>query len=227
MSAACGKCKAGRSALQLSTDTRADGSRVQAITCRLCGWTIERNIRWEVDAVATKNTNKVVAECLECKRMMTICSRRLCGRCWSKHKKAGTLDAKYPAGSNATLPVETTAGELLESVEGQVRAEKDFASKQEHLVTPGSAPGLVDIGQINIRAGADSLDPFDVQIGGDHYKDMAIQPLEFICANKIPFPEGSVIKYVCRHKHKGGAQDIRKAIHLLQVVLKAEYGATE
>jgi hypothetical protein len=29
--------------------------------------------------------------------------------------------------------------------------------------------------------------PLSVQIGGDHYKDMAIQPVEFIHANGIGF----------------------------------------
>jgi len=36
------------------------------------------------------------------------------------------------------------------------------------------------------------------QCGGDHYRAMAIQPIEFIHANGIPFAEGSVIKYVSR-----------------------------
>ena len=34
------------------------------------------------------------------------------------------------------------------------------------------------------------------QVGGKHYREMAIQPVEFIHANSIPFIEGSVIKYV-------------------------------
>lgn len=34
----------------------------------------------------------------------------------------------------------------------------------------------------------------DTQVGGDHYKTMKIQPVEFIHANGIPFLEGCIIK---------------------------------
>lgn len=61
------------------------------------------------------------------------------------------------------------------------------------------------------------------QIGGSHYKDCKIQPTEFIHANNIPFIEGNVIKYVCRHRNKNGRQDIEKAIHYLKLLLEFEY----
>lgn len=61
------------------------------------------------------------------------------------------------------------------------------------------------------------------QEGGSHYKNLAIQPVEFILANKIPFIEGNVIKYVVRHRSKNGDQDIRKAIHFLNMLLEMEY----
>lgn len=62
----------------------------------------------------------------------------------------------------------------------------------------------------------------DHQEGGSHYK-MPIQPIAFVHANNIPFIEGNVIKYVCRHKFKNGAQDIKKAIHYLNLLLELEY----
>ena len=34
------------------------------------------------------------------------------------------------------------------------------------------------------------------QVGGTHYKDMKIQPSEFINENKLPFAEGNAIKYI-------------------------------
>ncbi len=64
----------------------------------------------------------------------------------------------------------------------------------------------------------------DKQVGGDHYKDLAIQPAVFIYKNGIPAFEANVIKYVVRHKNKNGAQDIRKAIHYCQLILELEYG---
>ena len=64
----------------------------------------------------------------------------------------------------------------------------------------------------------------DAQIGGNHYKDMAIQPVEFITANDLGFLEGNVVKYICRHHAKNGAQDIKKAIHYCQLILSTKYG---
>lgn len=61
------------------------------------------------------------------------------------------------------------------------------------------------------------------QVGGDHYKDTAIQPVEFIQKNGLGFCEGNAIKYICRHKKKGGKQDLEKAIHYLQLLLEMEY----
>lgn len=60
------------------------------------------------------------------------------------------------------------------------------------------------------------------QVGGDHYKDMPIQPVEFIHANGIGFCEGSAIKYLCRWKYKGGIQDLEKAKHFIEMLIEME-----
>ena len=60
------------------------------------------------------------------------------------------------------------------------------------------------------------------QEGGNHYKDLAIQPVEYITKNKIPFIEGSVIKYVSRWRNKNGIQDLKKAIHFLELLIELE-----
>lgn len=62
------------------------------------------------------------------------------------------------------------------------------------------------------------------QEGGSHYKDCAIQPIEFIHANQLDFFQGNIIKYATRHKSKGGAQDLRKVIHYAQLALELQYG---
>ena len=64
------------------------------------------------------------------------------------------------------------------------------------------------------------------QEGGEHY-DMPIQPTEFIFKNDIPFIEGNIIKYVCRHRRKNGAGDIIKAIHYLELILEYEYNESD
>ena len=66
----------------------------------------------------------------------------------------------------------------------------------------------------------------DVQVEGNHYKTMKVQPVEFIHANSVPYMEGNVIKYISRHKSKNGAADVRKALHYCQLILELEYGET-
>lgn len=65
--------------------------------------------------------------------------------------------------------------------------------------------------------------PLDVQVDGNHYKKYKIQPVEFCMANNIPYAEGSVIKYVVRHKDKHGKRDLEKAIHFLQILIQENY----
>ena len=62
----------------------------------------------------------------------------------------------------------------------------------------------------------------DKQEGGNHY-ETAIQPIRYIHANKLGFCEGNVVKYVTRHKRKNGVEDIRKAIHYLELLIELEY----
>ena len=62
------------------------------------------------------------------------------------------------------------------------------------------------------------------QIGGKHYKDCSIQPVEYIHANNLDYFEGNIIKYVTRHRTKGeGKKDIEKAIHYAQLILELYY----
>lgn len=67
----------------------------------------------------------------------------------------------------------------------------------------------------------------DTQVGGDHYKDMAIEPSYFIQMNELDWCEGNVVKYVCRHEVKNGREDIEKAIHYLQLLLEWKYNEKE
>lgn len=64
--------------------------------------------------------------------------------------------------------------------------------------------------------------PLATQVGGDHYKDLKIQPVEYIHANGIAFIEGSVIKYVTRWREKGGVKDLEKARHFIDILIALE-----
>jgi Protein of unknwon function (DUF3310) len=62
----------------------------------------------------------------------------------------------------------------------------------------------------------------DKQVGGDHYKQFKIQPVEFCHVNKIPYLEATAIKYLCRWRDKGGIQDLDKAIHFIELLKQLE-----
>lgn len=68
------------------------------------------------------------------------------------------------------------------------------------------------------------MSALDKQEGGQHYKAYAIQPIEFIYENNVPYCEANVIKYVMRHKEKNGVEDLRKAIHYIELLIDLEYG---
>ena len=63
---------------------------------------------------------------------------------------------------------------------------------------------------------------FSEQVGGSHYREVVIQPVEYIMANNIPYCEGNVIKYVTRWRRKGGLDDLRKARHYLDLLIEHE-----
>ena len=68
-----------------------------------------------------------------------------------------------------------------------------------------------------------TYDSLENQIGGKHYKNFRIQPAHFINENKLLFAEGNAIKYICRHSVKGKEEDIKKAIHYLEMILERDY----
>ena len=68
---------------------------------------------------------------------------------------------------------------------------------------------------------------YNKQIGGSHYKDMVIQPSEFINKNKLQFAEGNAIKYICRHAYKGEVEDLEKAKHYIDMIIERDYGPQE
>jgi len=60
------------------------------------------------------------------------------------------------------------------------------------------------------------------QVGGDHYKKLKIQPIEYIHANGIGYMEGNVIKYISRWKDKNGIKDLEKAKHYIDLLIELE-----
>lgn len=62
----------------------------------------------------------------------------------------------------------------------------------------------------------------DYQIGGSHYKNKGIQPIEYIMENGLDFCEGCVVKYISRWRSKNGLEDLLKARHYLEFLIERE-----
>jgi hypothetical protein len=60
----------------------------------------------------------------------------------------------------------------------------------------------------------------DAQVAGTHYKDKAIQPWDYIIANKLGYLEGNIVKYISRWEVKGGVDDLKKAQHYLAKLIE-------
>ena len=68
-----------------------------------------------------------------------------------------------------------------------------------------------------------TYESLDKQVGGKHYRNMKIQPAEFINENKLLFAEGNAIKYLCRHKQKNQKEDLLKAKHYIDMAIDRDY----
>ena len=66
------------------------------------------------------------------------------------------------------------------------------------------------------------MSALETQVAGNHYKDLKIQPVEYIHANNIPFIEGSIIKYATRWRDKGGIKDLEKIKHFVDLLIELE-----
>lgn len=66
--------------------------------------------------------------------------------------------------------------------------------------------------------------PMDIQVGGDHYKVFAIQPIEFATKNNLGFIQGDVVKQISRYNLPGGKglQDLQKIKHEIDLLIHLE-----
>lgn len=91
---------------------------------------------------------------------------------------------------------------------------------QAHIARIGTPRGVFE-------AEAKAKSALDTQVGGSHYKDMAIQPWQALEAWLTPeeyrgYHKGVAIAYLARERDKGGLDDIKKAIHHLQRLVEIE-----
>jgi len=81
----------------------------------------------------------------------------------------------------------------------------------------------------NLYDGLNGTRADDLQISGNHYKDMPIQPWHVMQAvlthdEFVGFLKGNIIKYSLRAGRKDGSDDAGKARHYIQKLQEVERG---
>lgn len=66
------------------------------------------------------------------------------------------------------------------------------------------------------------MSALDVQVGGAHYKEKGIQPVQYIHANKLNFLEGCIVKRITRWRDKNGIEDLLKIKHEIDLMIELE-----
>jgi hypothetical protein len=79
-----------------------------------------------------------------------------------------------------------------------------------------------EVMQQMLNKGANGTSALDVQVAGNHYKNLKIQPVVYIHTNGIPFIEGCIIKYASRWRDKGGIKDLEKIKHFVDLLIELE-----
>lgn len=74
----------------------------------------------------------------------------------------------------------------------------------------------------HLNKGTNGTSALDVQVAGNHYKNLKIQPVVYIHTNSIPFIEGCIIKYASRWRDKGGIKDLEKIKHFVDLLIELE-----
>ena len=69
----------------------------------------------------------------------------------------------------------------------------------------------------------DNKTALDIQIGGDHYKKLRIQPMQYSMANKLNACQHTAIKYITRYMDKGDPREnLEKAKHTIDLLIQLE-----
>lgn len=97
---------------------------------------------------------------------------------------------------------------------------KDEASGFPPLIHQGNAPAPVP--PVAVADYVHPPSPLNKQVGGDHYKKLKIQPMEYSMANNLDACQHTAIKYITRFRDKGGVADLDKAIHCIEMLKEFE-----
>jgi len=81
---------------------------------------------------------------------------------------------------------------------------------------------VIGLRQLKKLKGSGEMLSLTKQVGGSHYKKYKVQPIEYAMANNLNYCQANAIKYVTRYKDKNGIEDLRKAIHNIELLIELE-----
>jgi rubredoxin len=171
MSIHCPRCAAGKAALNQTEEILGDGVRLQVVRCMVCGWRAERTVARTEDGTMP-TTAKKVAACAGCGKEKKISSRGLCGACWMRHKREGTLarfpETRKPAYRATVEPIESEsdpmplAGKITSPFADDLAAV--LAEVGEMLWAKNAAYGDSALAPVRIFSRADPVEQIRVRI---------------------------------------------------------------
>lgn len=62
----------------------------------------------------------------------------------------------------------------------------------------------------------------ETQIAGNHYSKLKIQPMRYALENELNYGQANAVKYITRYKDKNGIEDLKKAIHCIELLIEFE-----
>ena len=136
---------------------------------------------------------------------------------------------KHPAAKAATIvksfdvsfPYAYTVMKRVK--EEQLEWEESFRGTVPELLPMPMLPAEVEDENGNFASEIPvSVNALNVQVSGEHYKHMKIQPVQFITANGLSFLEGCIVKRISRWRSKDGLKDLEKIKHEVDLLIELE-----
>ena len=126
--------------------------------------------------------------------------------------------AKSPTTNSSQVPKKM--GITQDRLNALAKYTKVIQTIEQYYVDDENITDIVDKSLEGLMSNLDAHSSF---MNEKKYKDMKIQPSEFINKNKLLFAEGNAIKYICRHAAKGEVQDLEKAKHYIDMIIERDY----
>jgi len=127
-----------------------------------------------------------------------------------KPKKLILSRTQVEVANKLGIPTDVYAEQVYKLTSGRTRP----ATRTEKISNPGVYE--VPVAETPKQAA------LDVQVGGAHYKNKRIQPVEFSYANNLNGLEASIVKRITRWRDKDGFQDLEKIKHEVDLLIELE-----